>query len=170
MTLLNPRPHPAVGPTNPFFLYMCGALGRGWGVGETTWSMETFLFLVGGILGIRGVTPSPGKQPRHWPGLCSSKRSWNSKGNFLNVTQEPNFAKPSCPLLQIPQLLQRGVKFLFCFHLKFLNIHICSISPAEMLGDRACTFALIVATHPVLLSAYLNTHLIPSMKAAALSK
>lgn len=78
--------------------------------------------------------------------------------------------KPSCPLLQIPQLLQRGVKFLFYFHLKFLNIHICSISPAEMLGDRACTFALTVATHPVLLSAYLNTHLIPSMKAAALSK
>lgn len=77
--------------------------------------------------------------------------------------------KPSCPLLHIPQLLQCRVKFLFCFQIKFLNTHICSISPAKMLEDRAYTFALTVSTWSMLLSAYLvNSPLIPSRKAALL--
>ena len=66
--------------------------------------------------------------------------------------------KPSCLRLQVLLLLQCGVKFLFWFQAEFLNIHTCSISPAEILGDRAMrayTFALTVSTYPTLLSAYL---------------
>lgn len=72
--------------------------------------------------------------------------------------------------MHVPQLLQYRVKFLFCFQLGFLNIHICSLSPAKMLEDRAHTSALTVSMWTVLLSAYLvNSLLTPSMKAAVLS-
>lgn len=88
----------------------------------------------------------------------------------LCFDQYTHTQKPSCPLLHIPQLLQCRVKFLFCFQLKFLSIHICSISAAKMLEDRACTFAFTASMWTVLLSASLvNNPLIPARKAAVFS-